>query len=328
MENRINNSRDIFEENFKVAKKAFVLNTNLEASACAASFIGSPRPVSAEAMKAAKKVLDDNASLLSSIRTGNCRQVIVATLAQSSDPEYAVKQIKKIHKGLDRKFLDSSYLVLAATMIYRTCREADYDRYIERTREIFKLIRKDHPLATGAEDITACVIMALTDIDTEVIARNAEESFQALKNYFFGSDKIQYMANMAAVFGGDPDDKAKVIRNTYEMLKSEGVRFDSNAYGIIASVGLLVKPEDLKDVVKAIRKTSDEMKSIKGMGAWGAGKRIRNILASAIVLDAYTGGDKKSRSAVINSIITTIIAIEIAAVAAASSAAASSAASS
>ena len=328
MENRINNSRDIFEENFKVAKKAFVLNTNLEASACAASFIGSPRPVSAEAMKAAKKVLDDNASLLSSIRTGNCRQVIVATLAQSSDPEYAVKQIKKIHKGLDRKFLDSSYLVLAATMIYRTCRESDYDRYIERTREIFKLIRKDHPLATGAEDIISCVIMALTDVECDIVARNAEDAFTALKKYFFGSDKIQYMANMAAVFGGDPDDKAKVIRNTYEMLKSEGVRFDSNAYGIIASVGLLVRPEDLKDVVKAIKKTSDEMKSIKGMGAWGAGKRIRNILASAIVLDAYTGGDKKSRSAVINSIITTIIAIEIAAVAAASSAAASSAASS
>ncbi len=325
MDKRIDKTRDIFEENFKVAKKAFVLNSNLEASACAASFIGNPNPVSAEAMKEAKKILDDNASLLSSVRSGNCRQVIVATLAQSSDPEYAIKQIKKIHKGLDKKFFDSDYLVLAATMIYRSCREADYERCIRRTREIFKLIRKDHPLATGSEDITACVIMALTDIESEIITRNAEDCFASLKKHFFGSNKIQYMANIAAVFGGDPDDKAEVIRKTYEMLKSEGVRFDSDAYGVIASVALLTRPEDLSDVVKRIKRLSDDMKSIRGMGAWGAGKRIRNILASAIVLDAYTGGDMASRSSVINSIITTIIAIEIAAVTAATTAAASSA---
>ena len=133
------------------------------------------------------------------------------------------------------------------------------------------------------------------------------------------------MACVASVFGGEPDDKAAEIRKAYELLKGEGVRFDSDAFGIVAAVGLLVREEDKKAICKRIRKLSDEMKTIRGMGAWGASKRIRNILSCAIVLDAYTGGSDMGRSSVINSIISTIIAIEIAACAAAASAAASSA---
>ncbi|MBO4460485.1 MAG: DUF4003 family protein [Clostridiales bacterium] len=325
MEHKIEISRKVFEENFMIAKKAFVLNTSLEASACAAAFIGNNQPTSAEAMKEAKKILGKNASVLTTLGGGNCRQVVIATLAQSSDPESAMEKIKKIYKGLDKKFFKSDYLVLAATMIYRACNEKDYDKYIKRTREIYKLIRHDHPFITGSEDITNCVVMALTDVDPEVIAHNTEECFTALKKVFWGGNKIQYMACVASVFGGEPDDKAAEIRKAYELLKGEGVRFDSDAFGIVAAVGLLVREEDKKAICKRIRKLSDEMKTIRGMGAWGAGKRIRNILSCAIVLDAYTGGSDMGRSSVINSIISTIIAIEIAACAAAASAAASSA---
>ena len=325
MEHKIEISRKVFEENFMIAKKAFVLNTSLEASACAAAFIGSTKPTSAEAMKEAKKILGRNASVLSTLGGGNCRQVVIATIAQSSDPERAMEKIKKIYKGLDRKFFKSDYLVLAATMIYRACREEDYDKYIKRTREIYKLIRHDHPFITGSEDITNCVVMALTDVDPEVIARSTEECFASLRKAFWGGNKIQYMACVASVFGGESDDKAQEIRKAYELLKGEGVRFDSDAFGIVAAIGLLVREEDKKTIAKRIRKLSDELKTIRGMGAWGAGKRIRNILACDIVLDAYTGGNDLGRSSVVNSIISTIIAIEIAACAAAATAAATSA---
>ena len=328
MEQKIELSKNVFAQNFAIAKSAFALNTSLEASACAAAFIGNNVPTTEEAMKTAKKILSKNTSFLSSVRTGNCRQVVTATLAQSRDPEYALTQIKKIHKGLDKKFFDSDYLVLAATMIYRSCRESEYDMYIKRTREIYKLIRKDHPFITGREDITSCVVMALTNVDTEVIARNAEVCFEALDKHFFGREKIQNMACISACFAGDADDQAEVIRKTYDMFKSEGVRFDTQAFGIIAATGLLVREEDRKTVIKRIRKLSDEMKSIRGMGPMGAGKRIRHIMACAIVLDAYTGGDSMARSGVINAIISEIIAIEIAAMCAAMSAASASAAAS
>lgn len=321
MEKKIELNQKVFAENFAVAKKAFILNSNLEAAACATAFIGNNTPTTAEAMKEAKRILDKNTSILSSVGHSNCRQVVTATLAQSRDPEHAITQIKKIHKGLDKKFFNSDYLVLAATMLYRSCRESDYDTYIKRTREIYTLIRKDHPFITGREDITNCVIMALTDVDTEVIANNAEACFTALKKHFISRDKIQYMSCIASCFGGDPEDKAKAIRDTYDMFKSCGVRFDSEASSVIAATAMLVRAEDRKTVIKRISKLSDDLKSIRGMGPLGVGKRMRHTLACAIVLEAYTGGDSTARNGVINAIISAIIAIEVAAMIAAVTAA-------
>ena len=325
METRINLNLEVFAENYKIAKKAFILNSGLEAAACASAFIGDTRPTSEEAMKEAKALLSKNTGLLSTLR-GNSRQVVVATLAQSNDPSHAMEMIKKIHKGLDRKFIDSDYLVLAAVMIYKVARESDYDLYIKRTREIYKLIRHDHPFITGSEDITNCVIMALSDIDAEKLTALTEESFVALKKRFLSSNKVQFMACLASVFDMPADEKADVIRRTYDMLKSQGVRFDSEAFAIVAAIAMLVREEDKKAVIKRIGKLSDELKNLRGLGPMGAGKRVRNTIASAIVLEAYTGGDSKARTAVINSIISTVIEIEIACVAATISATSTSSA--
>ena len=324
MEKKIKLNVEVFEANYKIARSAFFLNSGLEASACASAFIGDPQPTTEAAMKEAKAILKRNTKFFSTLK-GNAMQVVVATLAQSSDPEDTLEKIKMIHKGLDKKFFDSDYLVLAAVMIYKSARESEYDYYIKRTREIYKLLRHDHPFITNSEDITNCVIMALSDVDVNKLAEVTEEAFAALKKKFLSSNKVQYMACIAGVFNGSASEKADIIRNTYDMLKAEGVRFDTEAFAIVAAIGMLVREEDKKAVIKRIDKLSGELKNLHGLGPLGAGKRIRNTLASAIVLEAYTGGDTKARSAVINAIIATIIAIEVACCATASSAAASSA---
>lgn len=326
MNTRLETNKEIYEANFKMAKKAFLLNSGLEASACAASFIGDTEPTSEEDMKAAKKILDKNTSIVSTLGHGNARQVVVATLAQSGDPEDAMDKIKKIHKALDKKFFNSDYLVLAAVMIYRSCKPSEYDTVVRRTREIYKLIRKDHPFLTGREDIASCVIMALTDTDEGKLAQYCEENFQALKEHFFSKNKIQYMACTLSAFDGDADTKAKKTKGSYELLKEEGVRFDADAYAVISAYAMIIEDKDKVQVAKEIKKTSDELKSVRGLGALGAGKRIRNIIASALVIDAYAKDTKNVSSVAISAIISAIITEQIMIAAAASSAAASSAA--
>ena len=55
MNTKLTINKEIYEENFKIAKKAFVLNSGLEASACASAFIGDSQPTSPEEMKESKK---------------------------------------------------------------------------------------------------------------------------------------------------------------------------------------------------------------------------------------------------------------------------------
>ena len=332
MKDKLETNRQVYEANFKAAKNAFVLNSGIEASACASAFIGDKEPITEEALVAAKKILKRSASMWTTLGGGHARQVVTATLARSEDPENAMAQIKKIHKALDKKFFNSSYLVLAAVIIYNSCEPSEYDRYIERTRDIYTLLRGDHPFITGCEDIANCAIMALTDIDVNTIAHECEKDFTELKERFHGRNKIQYMACMSSLFAGDPSSKAEKTRQTWEMLKEEGVRFDADAFSIVPLIALYVEESDKEKIIRMIKQTSDDLKQVRGLGPMGAGKRIRNLIATALVIDAYKDSAKRPTTvtvtAITGAIITAIITAEITAIVAASAAASSAAASS
>ena len=329
MLNKIDRSIAIFEENFRAAKSAYVLNTSLEASACASAFIGHEHSVTTEQLREAKKIVRSNTGLFSTLGRGNASQVVAATLSMSPNPQAAMDSIKKIHKALDKKFFNSDYLVLAATMIYKNCPPQDYDRMIARVREIYTLLRRDHPMITGREDLANCVLMAISEYSPEQVARRCEEDFQALRSFYHLKNRIQYMACISSVFEGRSDEKAACIFATQKALRDEKIRFYGDAFSVIAAVAMLVREEDMAKVAEAINDTSKKLRSIRGMGAMGTGKRIRDMIACAIVLDAYAAdGNGRVRDTAISAIISAIIAVEVAIISSAAAASAAGAASS
>lgn len=328
MKNRLNLNIKVFEENMENARKAFVLNSSLESSAYASTFIGDKDPTSSETLKNAKKVLKNKSKLFSSLLWSNAGNAVIATVARSEDPEYTIEQLTLIHKMLNKLFMDSDYLVLAATMIYNSCKPSEYESIVRKTREIFLAVRKDHPFITGSEDITNCVLMALASIDPKISAANCEANFNALKSVFSGSNKIQYMAGILTVFDGDPLEKAKKVRKVSDMFKARNFRFDSISHSAVAAIAMIADDYELEEVVDTIAATSDLLKKVRGMGALGVGKDIRTLIAMAMVIDAYTNGsDSKIKDSAMSAIVSAIIEAEEAAIAAAiaaSSAAASS----
>ncbi len=328
MLHNINQSISNFEANFHAAKSSYVLNTSLEASACAAAFIGRNFVVSTEQLKNAKKIVRSNTGLFSTLGRGNASQVIAASVCMSEDPQAAIESICSIHRALDAKFFNSDYLVLAANMIYNNSAPQDYSRMVSRTREIYKLIRHDHPMITGREDLSNCVLMALSDYSETQIARRCEDDFQALREYYRLKNKIQYMACITSVFDGRPSDKAARVVSAQKALRQVGVRFSGDAFSVGAAIAMLVREEDLPQVASSIHETSKMLRKIRGMGAMGAGKRIRDLIACALVIESYTdAGNSAVRDSAISTIISAIIAVEVAIIssaAAASAAAASS----
>ena len=174
--------------------------------------------------------------------------------------------------------------------------------------------------------------MALTDIDVNTVAHECEKDFTELRERFSGRNKIQYMACMSSLFAGDPASKAEKTRQTWEMLTEEGVRFNSEAFAIVPLIALYVEESDKKEIIRMIKQTSDDLKQVRGLGPMGAGKRIRNLIATALVIDAYKDSAKRPTTvtvtAITGAIITAIITAEITAIVAASAAASSAAASS
>ena len=326
---KIETNMKVFAENFKAAKKAFVLNSSMEASACAAAFIGEEQPVTADQLKDAKHLLSKNTGLLSTLGHGNARQVVSAVLAKDPDPDLAMKRIAQIHKALDKKFFNSDYLVLAATIIYQNSKPEEYDQVVARTRQIYKRLRADHPMLTGREDLANCALMALSGYDPGKITETCEQDFQYMKKSYVLKNKVQYLSCITSLFDGAPDEKDAAVDETRKLLKEYGVRFDTNAYSIVGALAMIVDKPDRSLVCGHIAEVSSKLKSIRGMGSLGAGKKIRNMIATAIVIDAYAdGGDDKAKNSAISAIISAVIAAEVAAICAAVAASSAAAASS
>ena len=328
MKEKINVSISVFEKNFKMAKHAYVLNSSMEACGCASAFIGDTEPMNEDRFLRSKLVVKSSTGILSTLGRGNARQIVAATIASCADPKQAMDTIAKIHRKLDKKFFNSDYLVLSAIMIFKNCKESEYDEVIARTRKIYSLERKAHPMITGREDLVNITLMALSGIEPESVVARAEHHFGALKEYYHLKNKIQYLSCMLSIFDGFPSEMAKSAKETHEALKSYGIRFDSYGMPIIGAISALVKRQDMDMVCASIRDVSERLKKIRGMGSMGAGKRIRNMIATAIVIDAYTADMNSTvRDSVSAAIISAIIAAEIACIVAASTAASASAAS-
>ena len=328
MKDKIKVNISVFEKNFKMAKKAYVLNSSMEAAGCASAFIGDTEPVSEDSFLRAKLVVKKSTGILSTLGRGNAKQIVAATVASEANPQEAMNTIARIHKKLDSKFFNSDYLVLSAIMIFKNCDPSEYDAVIDRTRKIYTLVRKKHPMITSREDLVNITLMALSGQQPEYIFEKSEQYFEALKKYYRLKNKIQSIALMLSVFDNPPIEQAAFARDTQEKLKDFGVRFDSYGLPIIGAISSIVSRSDMDMVCATIRDVSNELKKIHGMGSMGAGKRIRNMIATAIVIDAYASGkDSKVKNSVSSAIISAIIAVEIAVIVAATSAAAASSAS-
>jgi hypothetical protein len=328
MKEKINVSISVFEKNFKMAKHAYVLNSSMEACGCASAFIGDTEPMNEDRFLRSKLVVKKSTGILSTLGRGNARQIVAATIAAEEDPQTAMNTIAEIHRKLDKKFFNSDYLVLSAIMIFKNCKESEYNEVIARTREIYTLERKAHPLITSREDLVNITLMALSGIKPESVVARAEQNFEALKSYYHLKNKIQYLSCMLSIFDGLPQDRAVLAKDTQQCLKTYGIRFDSYGMPIIGALSALVARQDLDTVCASIRDTSERLKKIRGMGSFGAGKQIRNMIATAIVIDAYTSDSTgKIKNSVSSAIISAIIAVEIACIVAASAAASASASS-
>lgn len=314
MKNRL----DVFAENYRIARESFSFNSSMEACGCASALIGRPVPVTKEELLAAKELVKKKTGVLSTFGRGSASQPLIATIAVDPDREYAFEQMLRIYQMLDKRFIDSDYLVVAAIMIYKNARPVEYEHIVARTRQIYELIRKDHPMITGREDIVNCTLMALSDIAPEILRERCEENFMALKKYYRSRNNIQYMACMLSIFEGDPDTMAARVSKTSFTLRSLKVSVESCSFPVVAAISALVGEHDLEEVCRAIAKVSDRLLEIRGMGPWGAGKAVRNMVAEAIVIDAYmesansSDAPSKVGNSVSAAIVSSIIAAETA----------------
>ena len=282
-----------FIADFENAKKINRWDGAAQAATMSAVFIGNDLPTDVEAIRRAQQVIKKNVGVFSGLRSGYARNIVTAAVAMSDDQESAVRTIEKIESALKPGMFESFQWIICATMIYLNCENGDYMTAVERTRMIYNDVAKNHPVIGSGKHVANCALLAMSDKDPYYISEEYEECYKELvKRYGKGSATL-YAAAAMSLFGGGADIKAEKVWMLHKTLKNMRFHFTTDGLEIIALISGLFG-ENPQDILRDMEEVSKELSKIKGMGAWGVGDKVRNMLAATIVIDACTEDRKEA----------------------------------
>ncbi len=315
MKESIKQKCDLLISNKDKLEKEFKWGYSIMNIAAAFVFSGAQRTVDIERLKSTREVLKKNTGAFSSFR-GHGEAVIASKMALKDNPEQYLNDIKtvyeKLHKG---SIFDNEYLVQGAICICDAGRIYDADSIVEKYKELYKKMGKEHPILTSSGDIVFAVLLSLTDKSVDQIINEMEECYKYLKKELklkVGSNEIQGLGEILALTDGDMKAKCDKVVKLYNTFKEQGLKVGTD-YNEFASLGTLVDIDvDYNTLVNEIAEVAEYLKAAKGFGSWSLDNKKRLMFASMLVGDSYGTDSGLSNSAAISSSVAMVIAEEIA----------------
>ena len=291
MNANISKITDKFIHDYGTAKKVFKLDGNYAAVSYAAFLLTSNALITDERLKEAKKLIGRYSTGFVNVKNTLAKEVVAAAVAESTDPEYAAEKINDIYSSLKKITPGADYYGVPAAVIYKNVRSAEYDGIIEKVKAIYKGLKKNHPFLTSYEDVVGCTLMALSEKSIEEAIEDCEDCFRILKDKYFLNNNAQSVACILSIFPGTPEEKCKKAMAAEKKIKEAHISLGDRAPAIIATVAMTVKEEDMPQYIADIAEVSETLKTVRGLGNMGAGRKFRNLISASIAAVSYSETD-------------------------------------
>ena len=316
-----------FIQNRDTLKDTFRWESAYMIPVCAATFTNKRKTAAEGELKSCAEILKKKTGIFSNFR-GYIKLSMISLMAVSEGYEQMLNNALTVYQSLKEHFSSSSYLPLASMIIAEMAEPMRYDEIAVRARQIYELMKKEHPFLTSGEDSVFAALLALSNQGTEQqITEETERCYTLLKREFSGSNAVQSLSHVLALGEESAAKKCERTISLYYKLKEKGLKYGTNYE--LATLGVLALiPADLNEIVQEVSSVDAFLSEQKGYGILGVGKKQRLMHASMLVASAFTSEQKDSamNPAAISGAVSLIIAQEIAICAAiAASAAASSA---
>ena len=286
MDNPLDVSCKIFIQNRDIIKTTFKWDSNYMFPICSSIFIGKGTIPNKETLVKCNQLLKENTSSFSNFNS-ILKPVIVSTLSTYTNPQMNLKNALKIYDMLKKEFRSSEYLVVSSMMLAELNLDNDeYVHVINKSREIYKLLKLNHPLLTSNEDIVFCTFAALSPNPPEHISKSAEECYVLLKPYFSSANAVQSLAHIISLYDGNPSEKVAKVITLYNTLKSKGYKY-GKGYDL-ASIGILAMlPLTLDKIIEDLVYLDNFLSTQKGYGLFGFSKCNKLMHASMLLCSHY-----------------------------------------
>lgn len=286
---------DKFIQNRDALKALFKWDSAYMWPVCAVSLTEKGMDANEEKLLKANDLLRSSVSSFSTFR-GYVRLPMVVQLTMASSPKNEMDDVLSAYRELKEHYYDSNYLPLAAVSVAELADKQQYSTIATRSREIYDLMKKEHPFLTSAEDSIFAVLLAFSHLSNEQIIRKNEECFLILKERFGNGNPTQSLSHALSLYDGDIRILCQRTFDLFDALKRAGRSFsrlyDLTIFGVLAGEG-----RDINEIVCDILDVDDYLAKQKGYGFFGLGKQFRLTHAAMIVSSQVSSGKNLAANA-------------------------------
>lgn len=312
--------RQLLIHNRDTMKQAFPWANGMMHLCCANVYTMRGKTADANSVKKTKKMLEERVGAFNNFRS-TARDVLIAMLDMAEDPASLLDKALQLYDLLKRKFYTSMYLPMAAVLLAEQADPTRYEEIVNRTREIYERMKREHPFLTSSEDCSMCALLAMSDKTDDELIERAERCYSDLKkNFPMCGNQIQSMAHVMAMSDGELEGKCERVLALIDALKMEGHKW-SYSYELPVLGVLAEDPRSVQELAANIAENDRWLQTQKGFGFFSSVSRMQRLMYAALLTQEQ--GAAASTTAV-NSALANIIAEQVAMTAATSATVAAS----
>ena len=273
---------DQFIEARDVIKDTFKWDSNYLPPVCANLFCAAGATPDPERLRACRDLINQKTGLFSSFR-GHIRVPLACLLSLEERPEEKFAQAQHVYQLLREQFSGSNYLALAAFLL------SEYDCTAERVargREIYRLMKDEHPFLTASEDSIFALMLAWSDQSNEELISDMEACYRMLKERFHDSNCVQTMTHILAMEKESAGTKCEKVFTLYDLIGQNGGKYGKHhELAVLAALAMLRADPDA--LVNGLMDVDAFLDQQKGYGFFGIEIKTRLMHAAMIVSDEY-----------------------------------------
>lgn len=287
MRNSLEKMCETFIQNKDTIKNTFKLANPYLVSVCASDLCGKGVVVDSDKLKTCENIVDKKTSYFSKFR-GYIKLPIVTKLAASDNPEQKFDDVLAIYEVLKKHFHETEYIALIATILTDMISVTDAEKYAERGKRIYNLMKKEHPFLTSSEDSVFAVLMAFSDKEDSELVADMEACYTTMKKQFPMGNTVQSLSHVLSMKEGAASEKCNHLTALYDELQHAGKKYGKSYESVVlASLSLL--SSDITSMTEDILSVDAFLETQKEYSLWGFfDKRTRLMHAVMIVASDYS----------------------------------------
>ena len=224
MKSSLEKKCSVFIRNRDMIKSVYKWENNYIVPVCAAVVCAKGVEADKEMLLNARDLVNKKTGIFSNYR-GNVKLPIMTMLAADNSPEEKLAKSQAIYGKMKNHFFGSEYLTMVSTMLTDMINADEAEKYAQRGKAIYNLMKKEHPFLTTGEDSVFAVLMAFSEKTDNELIDEMEQCFTILKKNFSDGDAVQTMSHILALAEGTPEEKCGKVTALYQKITESGKKY-------------------------------------------------------------------------------------------------------